>query len=76
VWYLPASLAKEKAPKRNELVGRRMMATGNAMSHRRLAGADAQKLTQMESKRDRVINNSRCPGCGSNSYTEKEAPEP
>lgn len=69
-WYLPKDLAKERAPNKMQLAGAKMQAVGAAGSivpglglfSKSRKRAQAQALAD---RRIRVLENSRCPNCGS-----------
>ena len=72
-WYIPKALGDEIPPNRWELSGARQMARGRSMTlwasasskHRYRARADA-----LEAKAARILENSRCPNCGSTSFQQ------
>jgi Zn finger protein HypA/HybF involved in hydrogenase expression len=74
-WYVPAQLAKERASSRLEIASRKTQAAGSSMSLISFSKSrDQAKLANAENKRQRVLDNARCPSCGSTKYTQTRAP--
>lgn len=73
-WYVPSALAKERAPSRLEIAGRKVQATGSSMSIVSFSKSrDQAKLANAQEKRQRVLDNSRCPSCGSIKFKQTRA---
>jgi ribosomal protein S27AE len=71
VWYLPKSLAKERAPNRIQMAGARIGAVGGSLTP--FAGKKQElQLQTLEARRERALQNGRCPNCGSSSFSERK----
>ena len=84
-WLLPRAWAIEKAPSESQVrqmqrgtkdtIGRALLgARASALSPRR--ERYAVQATALQATRDRVLNNARCPSCGSTSYKQYKPGEP
>jgi hypothetical protein len=70
-WLLPKRVAREQAPNRLEMMGKKMSATGSSVtlfSTRRTS--DQLRLANAEAKLERVLRNGQCPACGSSEFTQ------
>lgn len=66
-WYIPKALAKERAPNAMQIAGARIGAAGSLFSSK-----NARKAATLEERRARVAENSRCPNCGSSSFSQRK----
>lgn len=73
-WYIPRSIADEKAPGRLEMTSAKLKRSGsNAALVSFARGRRAAKVTSLEEKRARVAENTRCPSCGSTDFSQQKA---
>jgi ribosomal protein S27AE len=72
VWYIPKKLADERAPNSLEMAGAKMQRAGANMSLVSFSRTRKQLQVQhLEEKRARVLDNSRCPSCGSTAFGQQ-----
>lgn len=70
-WRLPTRVARERAPSRMEMMGRKMEAAGSSMTiGSRQRAANQLRLSNAEAKKERVLASAQCPNCGSSKYKE------
>lgn len=74
VWFIPRQAAREKAPRRMQMAAARMQKFGaNASLVSFSRGRKAAEVARLEDRQRRVVENHRCPQCGSGQFAETAA---
>lgn len=69
IWYVPKELAEERMPNKLEIAGTKMQTFG--MGSLEGVGRHARaQLKSLEARKQRVLDNARCPSCGSSDYSQ------